>query len=248
MSIPKIIHQVWLQGRNEVPARFIPLQTSWRANHPDWTHMFWDDDSITELLQSRFPWFMDTYRSYRHLVQRVDAGRYFILYEYGGFSTDIDMKSTRPLDSLLEQHPHAHMIVSRLPFTEKEGRLLKPILGTDVFYTNAVVATSKGYYVWDTLLRSLARTQNRLSFSKLLNVMSSTGPAFFSRSIEGYLATDPKIVALSERYFESGFAFDKQRSFDEDAYAEHYQEASWHTATLKSIFNFYFRVKNLFKR
>ncbi len=210
--------------------------------------MLWDDKSITELLANRFPWFLDTYRSYRHLIQRVDAGRYFILYEYGGFSVDLDMKSTRPLDGLLAQYPQANMIVSRLPFTARESLLLKPILGTNVFYTNAVVATVKGYYVWESILGSLAGSRNRLAFSKLLNVMASTGPAFFSRAIAEYLATDPNITALHERFFESGFAFDKERVFCEEAFAEHYQEASWHTPPLKTIFNAYFRVKNLFRK
>ena len=244
MNIPRIIHQVWLQGRDQVPERFHEFQASWRINHPEWEYRIWDDSSITELLQTRFPWFIDTYRRYRHLVQRVDAGRYFILYQYGGFTVDVDMRSVRSLDILLERHPDAQMIVSRLPFTSRESKLLKPILGTDTFYTNAVVGTCRNYYVWKELLGSLESNRRRLSFSKLLNVMSSTGPAFFSRAIGGYVDTDPNIVALHERHFESGFGFDEKRSIEDDAFAEHLQEASWHTNGLKAIFRAYFKIKN----
>ena len=247
MGIPKIIHQVWLQGKEQLPEKFRPFRQSWLTNHTQWTHMLWDDESIQELLLNRFPWFIKTYRNYKHMIQRVDSARYFILYEYGGFSIDVDMKSIRPLDILLEQYSSAQIIISRLPFSTSEGWFLKPILGTDIFYTNAVIGTAKHYYVWENILNSLAKCQNKYSFSKLLNVMAATGPAFFSLGIEEYLQEDPKIIALHERFFESGFSFDKNRDFSEDAFAEHHQEASWHSGFFKFIFNQYFVVKNLLK-
>jgi inositol phosphorylceramide mannosyltransferase catalytic subunit len=248
MGIPKIIHQVWLQGKDKVPEKFRTFRQSWLANHTQWTHMLWDDESIQELLLGRFPWFIKTYRNYKHMIQRVDSARYFILYEYGGFSIDVDMKSTRPLDILLDQYSSAQMIISRLPFTASEGWFLKPFFGTDILYTNAVIGTSKHYYVWESILSSLAKYQKKFSMLKLLNVICSTGPAFFSLGIEEYLQEDPKIIALHERFFESGFSFDKNRDFSEDAFAEHHQEASWHPGFFKFLFNQYFVVKNLLKR
>lgn len=209
--------------------------------------MLWDEQKIQELLLDRFPWFIKTYRSYKHMIQRVDSARYFILYEYGGFSIDVDMKSIRPLDILLERYSNAQMIISRLPFSASEGWLLKPIFGTDILYTNAVIATAKHFYVWERILHSLPRCRNKYSFSKLLNVIAATGPAFFSLGIEEYLQTDPSIIALHHRFFESGFSFDKNLNFSEDAYAEHHQEASWHSGFFKFIFNQYFVVKNLLK-
>jgi hypothetical protein len=37
-----------------------------------------------QLIADKFPWFVDTYRSYPHNIQRADVLRYFVLYEYGG--------------------------------------------------------------------------------------------------------------------------------------------------------------------
>lgn len=248
MGIPKIIHQVWLQGKDRIPEKYRSFRESWLINHERWTHMLWDDDSIQELLLRRFPWFITTYLNYRHLVQKVDSARYFILYEYGGFSIDIDMKSCKPLDELLALYPEANMIISKLPFTAAESSFLKPIFNTDIFYTNAVVGTQKHYYVWEDVLPVLPEIKNKLAFSKLLNVIASTGPGFFSNTIEKNMQTDSTIVALDERYFESGFSFDKNRVFSEDAFAEHHQAASWHSGIFKFIFNQYFAVKNLLKR
>lgn len=47
-------------------------------------HRFWTDDNIRQLIQKQYPWFLDTFDEYPYPIQRVDAGRYFILYHYGG--------------------------------------------------------------------------------------------------------------------------------------------------------------------
>jgi mannosyltransferase OCH1-like enzyme len=38
----------------------------------------------TQLIASKFPWFLSTFKSYPYGIQRADALRYFVLYEYGG--------------------------------------------------------------------------------------------------------------------------------------------------------------------
>jgi len=40
--------------------------------------------SHAQLIATKFPWFLDTYKSYPYGIQRADALRYFVLYEYGG--------------------------------------------------------------------------------------------------------------------------------------------------------------------
>lgn len=51
----------------------VPL-CRWRDScqkfHPGWTHMFWDNQAAEELLLERYPWFMDTWRSYPRVVHR----------------------------------------------------------------------------------------------------------------------------------------------------------------------------------
>lgn len=39
-----------------------------------------------QLIAERFGWFLETYDGYHYDIQRVDAARYFILYEFGGTS------------------------------------------------------------------------------------------------------------------------------------------------------------------
>ena len=80
MSIPHEIHQIWLQGADHLPEKHRAGRDAWRRMHPGWRHTLWDDGSIRALLSEHYPWFLPTYRGYRHLHQRADSGRYFILY------------------------------------------------------------------------------------------------------------------------------------------------------------------------
>ena len=247
MGIPKIIHQIWLQGKDQIPKRFHPLQESWLKNHRNWKYMLWDDSSIKELLLSRFSWFLDTYCGYPHIHQKIDSGRYFILYEYGGFYADLDMKSIKSLDILLEQYGQASMIASEQPFTEFEGRILRLILGTSAILTNAIMGTSKHFYVWGTVLPSLIKSSNRFSFLKEMNITYSTGPAFLSLVMDRYLKSDKRIKLLPHYYFEPRFSYDRRPGYNENSFVEHFQEATWHSKSLKTIFHNYFILKNMFK-
>jgi mannosyltransferase OCH1-like enzyme len=248
VEIPRKIHQIWLQGKDNIPQRYRLYQKSWQKNHPDWEHLTWDDRKIRGLLASKFPWFLETYDSYSHLHQKVDSGRYFILYEHGGFYADIDTKSIKPLDLLLREYQGAGMIVSRHPFSRLENTLLRLILGTKEILTIGIIGVVRRFYVWESILPLLAKRCDRFSFIKELNITFSTGPAFFSIAIDDNLRSDGDIKVLPHHYFESRFGYDTTRGYGEFSFVEHTQDATWHSGPLRYLFNKYFVLKNLFTK
>ncbi len=92
--IPKIIHQIWLGG--PLPAKYEPLQKTWKEKHPDWEYRLWTD---TDVLQ--FP-----FRNRQRFEQAINIGekadilRYEILHLQGGVYVDMDFECMRPLDPL----------------------------------------------------------------------------------------------------------------------------------------------------
>lgn len=64
--------------------------------------MFWTDTKNRELIRSRFPWFLAQYDAYPNNIQRADAIRYFILYEFGGIYADMDLMPLRSLEPMLK--------------------------------------------------------------------------------------------------------------------------------------------------
>lgn len=63
--------------------------------------MFWTDDKNRELIRTKFPWFLEQFDAYPNPIQRADAIRYFILYEYGGVYADMDLVPLRSLEPML---------------------------------------------------------------------------------------------------------------------------------------------------
>jgi mannosyltransferase OCH1-like enzyme len=83
--IPAILHQVYLDGEDDLlqkesdPSprpgqRFPGYNRTWRAScrsmHPGWKYMFWNNSAAEQLIQTRYPWFLATFRSYSSTVQK----------------------------------------------------------------------------------------------------------------------------------------------------------------------------------
>ena len=90
LPIPKILHQTWKD--KEVPKKWKEAQESCRRLHADYEYRLWTDTEALRLIETRFPWFLETYLSYPYDIQRVDALRYFVLNEFGGIYLDLDVK------------------------------------------------------------------------------------------------------------------------------------------------------------
>ena len=81
--IPKIIHQTW--KTHDIPEKWKESPESIEKHYPDHMYILWSDDDLRNLIKTKFEWFLETYDNYKYDIQRVDASRYFFLYEYGGF-------------------------------------------------------------------------------------------------------------------------------------------------------------------
>ena len=53
-------------------------------------------------IKDEYPWFLETYQSYKYNIERVDSLRYFILLKYGGIYIDLDDGCRRSLDPLVK--------------------------------------------------------------------------------------------------------------------------------------------------
>ena len=103
-SFPRIIHQVFLKLSPEsgsIPENWKSLAKHCLDQNGDYSHIMWNLPMVEDLLETHFPWFLDTFRSYRHPIQRADAARYFILFMYGGVYLDMDTLCHRTLDDFL---------------------------------------------------------------------------------------------------------------------------------------------------
>ena len=81
--VPPVLHHIVLGNR--------PSSQKWRDArqscldlHPGWEAHSWDDEKARKFVADKFPDFLATWDGYRYPIQRVDALRYLVLWEYGG--------------------------------------------------------------------------------------------------------------------------------------------------------------------
>ncbi|KAI5461824.1 putative glycosyl transferase [Mariannaea sp. PMI_226] len=115
--VPPILHHIAL-GMSEKD--WVDRKDTWGESvqsckdmHPGWQTYMWTDEKAEEFVAQRFPQVLDIWKSYRYPVQRIDALRYMVLYEYGGVILDMDLKCTRGLGPLRRFQfvaPEAHPV------------------------------------------------------------------------------------------------------------------------------------------
>jgi mannosyltransferase OCH1-like enzyme len=99
--VPPILHHIalgmddkdWREDWREAVQSCIDMHRSWKS-------YIWTDKTAEKFVAEKFPELLDIWKGYRFPVERVDALRYMVLYEYGGIILDMDLKCRRALGPL----------------------------------------------------------------------------------------------------------------------------------------------------
>ncbi|CAK7233989.1 hypothetical protein SEUCBS140593_008786 [Sporothrix eucalyptigena] len=97
--VPAVMHHVVLGSRPPLPA-WGETRQSCLDLHEGWETHYWTDETAAAFVADKFPDVKETWDSYPFLIQKVDALRYMILYEYGGAVLDMDLRCKRALGPL----------------------------------------------------------------------------------------------------------------------------------------------------
>jgi len=93
MSIPKIIHMIWI---GQKPFPYQKNLNSYKKHHPEWTIYLWTDKNIPKMTNQRI------YDSIPIFATKADILRLEILAKYGGVYVDADSICLKPLDTLVK--------------------------------------------------------------------------------------------------------------------------------------------------
>jgi mannosyltransferase OCH1-like enzyme len=168
--IPKIIHQTY-KSLEEIPEHWERARQSVLRAHPDYQYVFWTDKDIHRFMQREYPTFYrETFVKYPHVIQRIDAFRYFVLYHYGGIYMDLDIGVKRPLDKYIK-----HDLV-----------VVKSMNVSNVF-TNSLMMSSRGNPFMLQCMHALHSYKDQYRMlGKHVHVMNSTGPLFLTNQLQKY--------------------------------------------------------------
>jgi hypothetical protein len=97
-AIPKLIHLLWLQGRNRAPALVHLNLERWTALNPDYELRFFDQKDVDALLAS-----FDLPTDDLPPQAISDLVRAILLYDQGGIWADASLFPVKPLDAWLPE-------------------------------------------------------------------------------------------------------------------------------------------------
>ncbi|TPX18637.1 uncharacterized protein E0L32_002494 [Thyridium curvatum] len=133
--VPAILHHVML---GHAPGA--GTEDKWKATrqscldlHPGWEHHLWTDETASAFVADKFPHLKPMWDSYPFPIQRVDALRHMVLYEYGGVVLDMDLRCRRSLGPLRRfgfVAPEAHPVGVSVGFVMAERH--NPFVGAVV--------------------------------------------------------------------------------------------------------------------
>ncbi|KAF3035496.1 hypothetical protein E8E11_003185 [Didymella keratinophila] len=131
-----------------------------RKFNPSFEIRIWNETEAHAFIETEYPWFIPTYDTYKHPIQRVDALKYFVLYHFGGVYMDLDIACRRPLEPLLQ-----------FPAWFPEASPLG--------VNNDLMASMPRHPVLLEMTSTLPRRNRNLLFP-YLTILWSTGPQFAS--------------------------------------------------------------------
>jgi len=213
--IPKIIHQIWLGEKDQMPTE---IMKTVRDKHTDWKYFLWTEKSINNIYnQKNYDAVQNNkYPTDNKYTTLSDIIRYEKLYEYGGIYIDADSICNKPFDDLLDNQL----------FVAYENEIKRPNL-----IANGIIGSVPNH----TVIKMCVDKIHLLKTRKILNKPSfiTTGPQLLTNCINQYGISNIKI--LPSWYFfpvhYTGYVINQNINPLKDSYTNQL----WHSTKRKKV-------------
>ena len=231
--IPKIIHQIWLQGQVNIPKPYISNITKIKQLNSKWKYILWDEITILELIKTNKKW-LEAYYKFAYMHNKIDFAKYVILYMFGGIYIDIDAYTIRPLDELLSEFIGYDLIVSTINASVAESYLA---CYRSKCINNGVIISSKDNYVILDLINKITDKPTCDWYDvKVSCIGKVAGPTSFTDTVMKY-THDSRIKILPYEYLEP--CITTLCNITKNTYIVHMHSGTWYSDTLKQVYMFY---------
>lgn len=182
--IPKIIHQIWYQGENNIPDSYPNYRKSWKRLHPNYKYILWDKDSIIKLILDHYPHLYNKFNSYPKMIQKIDMAKYIIMYHYGGIYADVDSECLKSMDNLIKD--------KEVVLLKYDPIMLEKILAYHVFtgitLQTHIFASQPKHSFWKHVINTLLNEaiNKKILETELYYIMRTTGPKLVTKAYHTY--------------------------------------------------------------
>lgn len=184
--IPRIIHQIWFQGHENLSEKYKIFQKTWK-NQDTFEYKFWDSESISLLLQNHPEW-LELYESYPSMIQKIDFAKYVILCFFGGVYIDMDVFAIKNLKDFMDTRVYNRDFIVCEHNTPCMTLTMNKLMGLDgtKIINNAVIFSSRDNIRIKAIITGCQQAQKnwRKNFTlSQLRVLITTGPITFTNSL-----------------------------------------------------------------
>lgn len=185
MSIPKIIHQIWIGPKPEPSIWTNTFKIDYIKQNPDYEYRLWTDNDI-EMLFDGYPVFKMVYDLEVTLNGKSDLMRYLILYKNGGIYIDADSVwlNNKSLDDLIA-NCDTGLFAAKDPTAD--------------YVTGGVIGSTKGHHIFLDLINHIEQyllgCNNKVKAKRYIRMRSTKGvctcigPYLFDSYVKKYNIT-----------------------------------------------------------
>lgn len=222
----KKVHHIWFQGEANLPRSAREAVRDSRNMNPYWEHHLWDEQKLRDLCYRFSARCGQTFDAYPLMHQKIDLGRYVVLYFHGGITLDTDAVCIQSFDTV--DFPTESVL-----FTELDLSWIERCVSG--LWNNATIYSP---YPGHTTIRTL--------IEKILE--QGIGPSWFPRWLRIYWTTGPyrfqKVVSNLSGYESApGPLFEpcvlRDCNITKDTVVYHCHEGSWVDFPYREMIQFY---------
>ena len=193
-EIPKLIHQIWYQGEENIPLEYLKYSKSWIKLNPDYNHLLWDENSIDKLIRKKFKNYYTLYLNFPTMIQKIDFAKYCIIYEYGGIYIDMDCECIKSISEIFLKKRLLYVVDLEIDIFEK---IFANYYGKQLF-NNGWFASLPKIPIWHLLLKQIKRVNLERQWyeTNIAYIFRTTGPKIFSEVITSYIEQEPRVYIL----------------------------------------------------
>jgi mannosyltransferase OCH1-like enzyme len=196
MVISKLTHQVWFQGWENLPEKYHEDVYKLEILNQNWEHKKWDEESLRAECEKFSQLALAKFDGFTNMIQKVDFGRYVVLYNHGGVSVDCDAECIRSLDKTpgIDRYD---IILSKNPLTNLENKITTFGFSKNmVILNNATICCAREHPLMKQFIEFLIENES-WNEDLFLDTQLKTGPLvtsiFFNKFLDDIHIVDSDI-------------------------------------------------------
>lgn len=215
----KKLHQIWLQGKENLPKEYQKYSQKYRDLHSSngWSYHLWDDKQIRDLINNYFPHISQTYDQYELWIMKVDLAKYAILAHEGGIIVDMDTDPKKSFEELLAYTQNKPTFIFQNHSTMFPYNLINSMRKTNNHF---LYFPHPNHELARMLVNSSVCTRQRMPWDvRIYYVLGSIGPIYVLDIIKEY--GEDKVNWIDSKVIETFFENKSHNSWNKHFYDSH---------------------------